>query len=175
MTLRFAFDNSYARLPPRFFQSVRPTPVASPSLIQLNRSLADELGIDYDQLAGMEGAAILSGNDLPYGADPLAMAYAGHQFGQFVPQLGDGRAILLGEVLDRQERRRDIQLKGAGMTAFSRRGDGRAALGPVLREYLVSEAMLLEWTADLGGRLVDPLKTTVVQGQRCMTTWVVRK
>ena len=141
MTSPFAFDNSYARLPPRFFQSVRPTPVASPSLIQLNRSLADELAIDCDQLAGMEGAAILSGNDLPAGADPLAMVYAGHQFGQFVPQLGDGRAILLGEVLDRQERRRDIQLKGAGITAFSRRGDGRAALGPVLREYLVSEAM----------------------------------
>jgi len=141
MTLPFVFDNSYARLPPRFFQRVRPTPVASPSLVQLNRSLAEELGINCDQLAGKEGAAILAGNDLPQGADPLAMAYAGHQFGQFVPALGDGRAILLGEVLDRQGHRRDVQLKGAGMTAFSRRGDGRAALGPVLREYLVSEAM----------------------------------
>ena len=137
----FAFDNSYARLPPRFFQRVRPTPVERPAMVLLNNELADELGADAAQLAGEAGAAILSGNEIPGGADPLAMAYAGHQFGTFVPQLGDGRAILLGEVIDRQGRRRDVQLKGAGLTAFSRRGDGRAALGPVLREYLVSEAM----------------------------------
>ena len=137
MTLPFPFDNSYARLPPRFFQRVKPTPVGSPDLIAVNRALAAELGIDADMLT----AAILSGSEVPDGAEPLAMAYAGHQFGHFVPQLGDGRAILLGEVVDRHGRRRDIQLKGSGLTAFSRRGDGRAALGPVLREYLVSEAM----------------------------------
>jgi len=133
----FAFDNSYARLPPHFFQRVDPTPVAEPKLIEVNRALAEELGIDPDKLT----AAMLVGNEVPFGAEPLAMAYAGHQFGYFVPQLGDGRAILLGEVIDRNGRRRDIQLKGSGLTAFSRRGDGRAALGPVLREYLVGEAM----------------------------------
>jgi len=132
-----AFDNSYARLPAHFFQRIDPTPVAEPALIQVNRALAEELGIDADQLT----AGMLAGNEVPNGAEPLAMAYAGHQFGNFVPQLGDGRAILLGEVIDRHGRRRDIQLKGAGQTAFSRRGDGRAALGPVLREYLMGEAM----------------------------------
>ncbi len=135
--LPFAFDNSYARLPPHFFQRVDPTPVAEPRLIEVNRALAEELGIDADRLT----AAMLGGNEVPFGAEPLAMAYAGHQFGYFVPQLGDGRAILLGEVIDRNGLRRDIQLKGSGLTAFSRRGDGRAALGPVLREYLVGEAM----------------------------------
>lgn len=135
------FDNSFAHLPPRFFASVRPTPSSAPRLIALNRGLARLLDLDLATLEGPEGAAILSGNDLPDGAQPLAMAYAGHQFGHFNPQLGDGRAILLGEVIDREGRRRDIQLKGAGITPFSRRGDGRAAMGPVLREYLVSEAM----------------------------------
>jgi len=137
MTEPFAFDNSYARLPPHFFQRVDPTPVAEPKLIEVNRALAEELGVDADRLT----AAMLGGNEVPFGAEPLAMAYAGHQFGYFVPQLGDGRAILLGEVIDRNGLRRDIQLKGSGLTAFSRRGDGRAALGPVLREYLVGEAM----------------------------------
>ena len=141
MTVPFSFDNSYARLPTRFFQRVKPTPVAAPTLIEFNRDLAEELGVDAERLAGAAGAAILSGSEVPDGAEPLAMAYAGHQFGYFVPQLGDGRAILLGEVIDRHGVRRDIQLKGSGLTAFSRRGDGRAALGPVLREYLVSEAM----------------------------------
>lgn len=135
------FDNSYARLPERFYASRAPTPVAAPRLIRLNRALAQDLGLDPDWLAGPEGVAALAGNRVPEGATPLAAAYAGHQFGQFVPQLGDGRAILLGEVIDRAGQRRDIQLKGSGPTPFSRRGDGRAALGPVLREYLVSEAM----------------------------------
>ncbi|MDP4006005.1 YdiU family protein [Methylobacterium sp. NEAU K] len=135
------FDNSYARLPERFFALRTPTPVAAPSLIRLNHDLARSLGLDPDWLAGAEGVAALAGNRVPDGAAPLAAAYAGHQFGQFVPQLGDGRAILLGEVVDRAGRRCDIQLKGSGPTPFSRRGDGRAALGPVLREYLVSEAM----------------------------------
>lgn len=132
-----AFDNSYARLPAAMHAAVLPTPVAAPALIEVNEDLALELGIDPRTLT----AAMAAGNALPEGASPIAQAYAGHQFGHFVPQLGDGRAILLGEVVDRAGRRRDIQLKGAGPTPFSRRGDGRAALGPVLREYLVSEAM----------------------------------
>jgi serine/tyrosine/threonine adenylyltransferase len=141
MTVHFPFQNTYAALPANFFARVAPTPVSSPRLIKLNRPLALHLGLDPDLLESPEGAEILSGKTLPDGADPIAMAYAGHQFGQFVPQLGDGRAILLGEVIDRDGVRRDIQLKGSGPTPFSRRGDGRAALGPVLREYIVSEAM----------------------------------
>jgi uncharacterized protein YdiU (UPF0061 family) len=141
MTFQFPFDNSYARLPDRFFARVEPTPVAAPRLVRVNRELAVELGLDPDRLAGPEGVEILAGRRVPQGAEPIAMAYAGHQFGQFVPQLGDGRAILLGEVVARDGTRRDIQLKGSGPTPYSRRGDGRAALGPVLREYLVSEAM----------------------------------
>jgi uncharacterized protein YdiU (UPF0061 family) len=131
------FDNTYARLPATMHVQVAPTPVEAPRLITVNEPLARELGIDP---AGLT-PEIAVGNVLPAGATPLAQAYAGHQFGNFVPQLGDGRAILLGEVVDRTGVRRDIQLKGAGPTPFSRRGDGRAALGPVLREYLVSEAM----------------------------------
>jgi uncharacterized protein YdiU (UPF0061 family) len=141
MTVHFPFQNSYAALPANFFARVAPTPVAAPRLIKLNRPLAVQLGLDPDLLETPEGAEILAGKTVPDGADPIAMAYAGHQFGNFVPQLGDGRAILLGEVIDRDGVRRDIQLKGSGPTPFSRRGDGRAALGPVLREYIVSEAM----------------------------------
>jgi uncharacterized protein YdiU (UPF0061 family) len=141
MTLHFPFDNSYAALPANFFARVSPTPVAAPRLIKLNRPLAEQLGLDPDWLASPEGIDVLAGKHVPDGADPLAMAYAGHQFGHFVAQLGDGRAILLGEVIDRDGVRRDIQLKGSGPTPFSRRGDGRAALGPVIREYIVSEAM----------------------------------
>ncbi len=139
--MRFSFDNSYARLGAPFVRPTRPTAVAAPLLLKLNRPLAEELGLQADALDGPEGAAIFSGNALPDDAEPVASAYAGHQFGHFVPQLGDGRAILLGEIVDRTGRRRDVQLKGAGLTEFSRGGDGRAALGPVLREYLVSEAM----------------------------------
>src|SRR5712672_2048936 len=137
----FAFENSYARLPDRFFARLPPAPVAAPRLIRLNEALARHLGLDPAALATPEGVEILAGNRVPKGSEPLAMAYAGHQFGSFVPQLGDGRAILLGEVIDRDGVRRDIQLKGSGPTPFSRLGDGRAALGPVLREYIVSEAM----------------------------------
>jgi len=136
----FAFDNSYARLPAGFFARVSPTPVVAPRLIRVNDALAAELGLDPRQLASAAGISVLAGNALPTGAEPLAMAYAGHQFGGFVPQLGDGRAILLGEILRPDRERRDVQLKGSGPTPFSRRGDGRAALGPVLREYLLSEA-----------------------------------
>ncbi|WP_141340462.1 protein adenylyltransferase SelO [Bradyrhizobium sp. USDA 3458] len=141
MTIHFPFQNTYSALPANFFARVAPTPVAAPRLIKLNRPLAVQLGLDPDLLSTPEGAEILAGKRLPDGADPIAMAYAGHQFGHFVPQLGDGRAILLGEVIDKDGVRRDIQLKGSGPTPFSRRGDGRAALGPVLREYIVSEAM----------------------------------
>jgi uncharacterized protein YdiU (UPF0061 family) len=141
MNQPIAFDNSYARLPERFFARIHPTPVAAPRLIRVNEPLARQLGIDPDWLAGEEGVAMLAGNRLPAGAEPIATAYAGHQFGGFVPQLGDGRAMLLGEVIGNDGGRRDVQLKGSGPTPFSRRGDGRAALGPVLREYAVSEAM----------------------------------
>lgn len=137
----FAFDNSYQRLPDRFYARLAPTPVKAPRLIRVNTNLAKLLGLDPKALASADGVAMLAGNRVPEGAHPIAMAYAGHQFGGFVPQLGDGRAILLGEVIGRDGKRRDIQLKGAGPTPYSRRGDGRAALGPVMREYIVSEAM----------------------------------
>lgn len=137
----FQFDNSYARLPERFHAAVYPEPVEGPVLLKFNAALADELGMVADLSDPARLAAVLAGNVVPAGAMPLAMAYAGHQFGNFVPQLGDGRAILLGEVVDAAGTRRDVQLKGAGPTPFSRRGDGRAALGPVLREYILSEAM----------------------------------
>src|ERR1700734_357673 len=135
------FSNSYARLPEHFFSRLSPTPVAKPRLIKFNESLAEELGVDTRGLGPDKLAAIFAGNVIPLGAEPIAMAYAGHQFGNFVPQLGDGRALLLGEVVDRSGTRRDIQFKGSGRTPYSRNGDGRAALGPVLREYLVSESM----------------------------------
>ena len=134
------FDNSYARLPERFYARQDPVPVKAPGLVALNRPLADRLGLDADWLASAEGIAMLAGNTMPPGAEPLAQAYAGHQFGGWVPTLGDGRAILLGEVVAPDGARFDIQLKGAGRTPFSRRGDGRAWIGPVLREYIVSEA-----------------------------------
>ncbi len=139
--MHIAFANSYATLPDRFFARVRPAEASAPRLIKVNRALAEELGLDPDWLASPEGVEMLAGRRVPEGAASIATAYAGHQFGNFVPQLGDGRAILLGEVVDRHGRRRDIQLKGSGRTPFSRGGDGKAALGPVMREYLVSEAM----------------------------------
>ena len=135
------FDNSYARLPDRFYARIAPTPVPHPRLISVNDGLADFLRLDPAVLRSADGVGMLSGNRIPSGAEPLAMAYAGHQFGGWVSQLGDGWAILLGEVIGRDGIRRDVQLKGAGQTPFSRMGDGRAALGPVLREYIVSDAM----------------------------------
>ncbi len=137
----FDFDNSYVRLPERFYSRLAPVHVLSPKLVRLNETLGRRLNLDPAALSSPEGVAVLAGNRVPERADPLAMAYAGHQFGMFVPQLGDGRAILLGEVVDGDGVRRDIQLKGSGRTPFSRSGDGRAGLGPVLREYIVSEAM----------------------------------
>ena len=141
MTVQFPFDNSYARLPERFSTRQPLVPVARPRLVRLNASLADQLGLDAAALRSREGVEVLAGNRVAAGSEPIALAYAGHQFGQFVPSLGDGRAVLLGEVVGRDGVRRDIALKGSGRTAFSRGGDGRAALGPVLREYLVGEAM----------------------------------
>jgi uncharacterized protein YdiU (UPF0061 family) len=139
--LHIPFDNSFARLPARLFAHLDPMPVAAPHLVRLNADLAANLGLDPEELASPEGVEVLAGNRVPEGATPIALAYAGHQFGHFVPQLGDGRAILLGEIIGRDGLRRDIQLKGSGRTPFSRGADGRAALGPVLREYLISEAM----------------------------------
>ena len=139
--IRFGFDNTYARLPEYFFARLDPTPVAAPRLVKVNEQLARKLGLDADALKSDRGVEILAGNRVAEGAEPLAQAYAGHQFGHFVPRLGDGRANLLGELVGRYGVRFDVQLKGSGPTPFSRAGDGRAAIGPVLREYIVSEAM----------------------------------
>ncbi|GGA18212.1 protein adenylyltransferase SelO [Neptunicoccus cionae] len=136
-----AFDNSYARLPDGFFARVDPDQAPEPALIKLNTALAEKIGLDADWLSSEEGLAMLSGAAVAEGSEPLAMAYAGHQFGGWSPQLGDGRAHLLGEIVAPDGTRLDIQLKGSGATPFSRNGDGKAALGPVLREYIVSEFM----------------------------------
>ena len=136
-----SFQNTYSELPDRFFARMEPSPVKAPALIRLNDGLAEALGLDPTLLASPEGIDMLSGNRFPEGTDPIAMAYAGHQFGNFVPQLGDGRAVLVGEVVDPDGVRFDLHLKGSGRTPFSRGGDGRAAVGPVLREYIVSEGM----------------------------------
>jgi uncharacterized protein YdiU (UPF0061 family) len=139
--MAIAFDNTYAKLPDHFYAAVAPTKVSSPRVVKVNRPLAALLGLDAEALDSPAGAELLSGNAVPPGAASIALAYAGHQFGHFVPRLGDGRAILLGEVVGADGKRRDIQLKGSGRTPFSRGGDGRAAIGPVIREYIVSEAM----------------------------------
>ena len=134
------FDNSYASLSKLFFTSTNPTPVSSPKLIIFNESLAKSLGLNGKKLQGKDGIDVFAGNVIPEGASPLAQAYAGHQFGHF-NMLGDGRAVLLGEQINPKGERVDIQLKGSGRTPYSRGGDGRAALGPMLREYIISEAM----------------------------------
>lgn len=135
------FDNSYARLPERFYSRVEPASVPAPVLLAFNDGLAGELGLDALADGDEALAAVFAGNQVPAGAEPIALAYAGHQFGQFVPQLGDGRAVLLGEVVGADSVRHDVQLKGAGRTPYSRGGDGRSSIGPVIREYLLSEAM----------------------------------
>ncbi len=140
-TVQFRGENTYALLPERFYSREQPTPVAAPRLIRLNQELARDLGFDPEVLSSREGVEVLAGNHIAAGSAPIAIAYAGHQFGHFVPQLGDGRANLLGEMPGKDGMRYDIQLKGSGPTMYSRRGDGRAALGPVLREYILSEAM----------------------------------
>ena len=139
--LHFGFDNSYARDLAGFYVPWQPAPVRKPQLLFLNHGLADELDIGLSSSTREEQAAIFSGNHLPEGATPIAQVYAGHQFGHFSPQLGDGRALLIGEVIDRKMQRRDIAFKGSGRTPFSRGGDGKAALGPMLREVLIGEAM----------------------------------
>jgi len=135
------FNNTYVNLGTDFYVRTAPSPVANPALVVFNHALSDALGLSDTCLSSSEGTAIFAGNRVPVGAEPLAMAYAGHQFGNFVPQLGDGRALLLGQIAAPDDVHHDIHLKGSGRTVFSRGGDGRAALGPVLREYLVSEAM----------------------------------
>lgn len=137
------FDNSYSRLPERFFTRLHPVPVSDPGLIRVNHDLARQLGFDAQWLESQQGVDFIAGNFIPDNSDPIASVYAGHQFGGWNPQLGDGRAILIGEALDADGQRFDIQLKGSGRTPYSRGGDGRAPLGPVLREYIVSEAMMV--------------------------------
>jgi serine/tyrosine/threonine adenylyltransferase len=137
----FAFDNTYARELPGFYVPWKPAAVPAPRLLFFNEALAAELRLDASGLNGPDGAALFAGNVLPDGAEPIAQAYAGHQFGGFSAQLGDGRALLLGEVIDRAGQRRDIAFKGSGRTPFSRGGDGKAAVGPMLREVLIGEAM----------------------------------
>jgi len=138
--MTFRFDNSWVRDLPGTYLSVQPAPAPAPRLLAFNRTLAEGLGLDATALEAV-AASVLSGATLPEGADPVAQAYAGHQFGGFSPQLGDGRALLLGEVVDPAGKRWDIQLKGSGRTPFSRGGDGKAAVGPMLREYVMGEAM----------------------------------
>ncbi|RKQ15281.1 protein adenylyltransferase SelO [Ureibacillus endophyticus] len=140
MGIGWNFDNSYARLPNDFYAEIELNPVRAPKLVKLNKSLAKDLGLDVEELQSDKAIAILAGNTAPEGSKPIAQAYAGHQFGHFT-MLGDGRAVLLGEQITPKEERFDIQLKGSGRTPFSRGGDGRAALGPMLREYIISEAM----------------------------------
>ena len=139
--MQIPFDNTYAQLPAQMYTAQLPTPVKTPQMIAANADLAAILGIDPAALETSEAAQVFAGNHIPDGAAPLSQVYAGHQFGNWNPQLGDGRAVLLGEVIGTDGIRRDIQLKGSGPTPYSRRGDGRAWLGPVMREYLVSEAL----------------------------------
>jgi serine/tyrosine/threonine adenylyltransferase len=137
----FNFNNTFSTLSPFFYTPTTPIPVQNPSFIFLNTELADNLNISSELLRTDLGVSILSGNSIPTGSTPISMAYSGHQFGYFSELLGDGRAVLLGEILSKHNDRYDIQLKGSGRTPYSRRGDGRSSLGPVLREYIVSEAM----------------------------------
>lgn len=137
----FPFDNCFARELKGFYVPWQPVHVPVPRMVKFNQPLAMDLGLDSAVLNGPSGATLFSGNQVPEGAEPLAQVYAGHQFGSFAPQLGDGRALLLGELIDRNGQRRDLAFKGSGRTPFSRGGDGKAVLGPVLREYLIGEAM----------------------------------
>jgi uncharacterized protein YdiU (UPF0061 family) len=140
MTIGWHFDNTYSKLPKSFLENIKPIPVKDPKLIILNKNLANQLNLDFSKFSDTDLAKIFSGNSLPEGSETIAQAYAGHQFGHFT-MLGDGRAVMLGEHLDKDNNRFDIQFKGSGRTSFSRSGDGRAVLGPMLREYIISEAM----------------------------------
>ena len=136
MTIGWCFDNTYYKLPDSFKENINPIPVKNPEIIILNKNLADELNLNFSNLDNEQISKLLSGNSLPKGSNSIAQAYAGHQFGHFT-MLGDGRAVLIGEHLSKKKDRYDIQFKGSGKTAFSRNGDGRAALGPMLREYII--------------------------------------
>ena len=140
MTIGWCFDNTYSKLPDPFKEEINPIPVKNPELVILNKDLSKELNLDFSNLDNKKISELFSGNSLPLGASSIAQAYAGHQFGHFT-MLGDGRAVLIGEHLSKKKERYDIQFKGSGKTTFSRNGDGRAALGPMLREYIISEAM----------------------------------
>jgi uncharacterized protein YdiU (UPF0061 family) len=140
MTIGWHFDNTYSKLPKSFLENIKPVPVKDPKLIILNKNLAEQLNLDFSKISDTDLAQMFSGNSLPEGSETIAQAYAGHQFGHFT-MLGDGRAVMLGEHLDKENKRFDIQFKGSGRTSFSRSGDGRAVLGPMLREYIISEAM----------------------------------
>jgi uncharacterized protein YdiU (UPF0061 family) len=140
MTIGWHFDNTYSKLPKSFLENIKPIPVKDPKLIILNKNLANQLNLDFSKFSDTDLAKMFSGNNLPEGSETIAQAYAGHQFGHFT-MLGDGRAVMLGEHLDKDNNRFDIQFKGSGRTSFSRSGDGRAVLGPMLREYIISEAM----------------------------------
>ena len=140
MTIGWCFDNTYSKLPDPFKEKIGPIPVKNPELIILNKNLSKDLNLDFSNLDNKRISELFSGNSLPEGSNSIAQAYAGHQFGHFT-MLGDGRAVLIGEHLSKKKDRYDIQFKGSGKTAFSRNGDGRAALGPMLREYVISEAM----------------------------------
>ena len=140
MTIGWHFDNTYSKLPKSFLENIKPVPVKVPKLIILNKNLAKQLNLDFSKFSDTDLAQMFSGNSLPEGSETIAQAYAGHQFGHFT-MLGDGRAVMLGEHLDKDNKRFDIQFKGSGRTSFSRSGDGRAVLGPMLREYIISEAM----------------------------------
>ena len=140
MTIGWHFDNTYSKLSNTFKEDIKPTPVHDPELVVLNEKLARDLKLDFSKINKKELAKLFSGNSLPEGSNSIAQAYAGHQFGHFTI-LGDGRAILIGEHLNPKNKRFDIQLKGSGRTPYSRNGDGRAALGPMLREYIISESM----------------------------------
>jgi len=140
MTIGWCFDNTYFKLSDIFKEDIKPIPVKKPELVLLNKTLAENLNLNFSNLDNQELSELFSGNSLPKGSNSIAQAYAGHQFGHFT-MLGDGRAVLIGEHLSKDNKRYDIQFKGSGKTAFSRNGDGRAALGPMLREYIISEAM----------------------------------
>ena len=152
----FKFSNTYTNLPSNFYERVNPIPVKNPKLIEFNSDLSRFLNIDPKKINAENGKLFFSGNIIPDGAEPIAAAYAGHQFGNFVPQLGDGRAILMGELFTIDGNRVDFQLKGSGKTPFSRDGDGRSPLGPVIREYILSEAI---HNLGITGRQKSRLKT----------------
>src|SRR6056300_764524 len=140
MTIGWCFDNTYFKLSKAFKEDIKPIPVKKPELVLFNKKLAKDLNLDFSNLDNQKLSELFSGNSLPEGSNSLAQAYAGHQFGHFT-MLGDGRAVLIGEHLTKNNERFDIQFKGSGRTPFSRSGDGRAVLGPMLREYIISEAM----------------------------------